>query len=147
MRSKLIRHPLNRAPQMGATMVEAAMTFTFLLMLVGGIIDFGFGIHRYNQLRHVLSSETLKAVLGKCPDKTETINAVQTKLQNVFGEVSGEPTFQILAPSEDLHRYNMTLQVSGSIPMNCFFCALTGLKPSLSATSEQFIEASGCVPT
>ena len=141
-------------PQRGATMLEFAMVATVLFALTGGIIDFGFGIHRQHRLRDIVRT-VAREVAGNglaCPDELTTESLLTSKITEILEIAPLSTAANIIDPSSALtgdigtdYQYRRTLVTTASIPMNCFFCFFIPKQLTLTATSEEIIERVGCI--
>jgi Flp pilus assembly protein TadG len=112
----------------GATMAEAAIAISILILFIGGVIDFGLGLYQYNFLNYTTTRAARNisaklSVSGACGEISAHLRDVAYK-EMVQAMSSAEPTtwswtmpVRGKAGSKDLYNFQLT----GRLPLNCYF--------------------------
>lgn len=142
----------------GVSMVEAAISFMILLGLVGGIIDLGIGMFRYNTATYLNNSAAREAASGISPLNCPSIatyesqmtwtmyrrfcRSVEIKMQDLLGSGSIGCAQMSLRPNNAIRVSSglYLLRATTRVRFQCFFCIFFPELGTLATTSETNIE-------
>lgn len=140
----------NKDCQIGATMVEFALTSIFLLFIFGAFIDIGLGIHRYALLKQV-TTEATRQVAARLQTHREC-SLIRAHLEQNATRKATEGLKLIHTPVWTMTWYDRgtrnghfpVMSIRGDVRTNCYFlCTLSPGGWPLHASSEIVIERSG----
>ncbi len=137
-----------RRRERGASLPETAIVLTVLLLLVGGIIDFGRAMYTYAFLAQVAREGARWAIvrgsqctlLNDCPNVTAA--QVQSYVQSlsegptVPSSISVTTTWPTCPPGESNEEPGCTVQVSVSYPFQFLVVPFLRANPAIKMTSS-----------
>jgi len=133
-------------------MLEAAASIMFIILLIGAIIDFGFGLWQYNFLNYTTtrSAREISARLSTAND-CRTVNSYldTTAKKEMAMSAGSEVTWEwcvvevggdrCLSAGEP--RVAKSIRLTGRLPLKCYFlCTIVPKNWSITASGASMIE-------